>query len=400
MCKGLVKLGIEVYVVTINIDPRIPNDYALLSKVPPSAKIHRTRIIDPWLSYQNWLKNRRNHNTGNFAKRLISLIMRLITIPDHQILWIPFSIRHALRVINQYSIKNVLVTSPPVSSLISGLFLKRFSNIRFLADLRDPIVGNVAQVNLLRPGDIVSRFEKGVLSLIEQKVVNKADVVIANTETHRRELSEKYPRANVCCVRNCFDEDDYKDVNKKKYSKFTIAHVGSLYGLRKPDVLFKAIKMLEKNVAPARLDLQVLFVGSVDPKLMESIYKYQIQNYVKFLGMVRHSEAIEVMVRSHLLLLIKAESEDGQGQIPAKFFEYLGTGNKILCIGPQTKELANMMAETNSGVCAGTDAESIASLLKQEYGIFKSSSASEIRHITLTGHGYEAMGERIAELTA
>jgi len=101
MCKGLVRFGVEVHVVTINIDPRIPNDYDLLSKVPTSVKIHRTRIIDPWLSYQSWPKNRKNSNSRNFANKLLSLLMRLVTIPDHQIFWIPFAVLNSLKVIRQ-----------------------------------------------------------------------------------------------------------------------------------------------------------------------------------------------------------------------------------------------------------------------------------------------------------
>ena len=367
MCKGLVKLGIEVHVVTINIDPRIPNDYALLSKVPLSVKIHRTRIIDPWLSYQSWSKNRKNSNSRNFANKLMSLLMRLITIPDHQIFWIPFAVRKSLNVMKQYKIKNVLITSPPVSSLLTGTLLKKLANINVIADLRDPIVGNVAQVNLLNPRDIISKFEKRVLRLIEQRVIDGADVIIANTETHRQELSEKYQRANIRCIRNCFDEDDYKEVTSEKYKKFTIAHIGSMYGLRKPDILFKAIKKLEQELFPQELCLQVLFVGSIDPALEKVVSKYQVQKYVKFRGMIPHRKAIEVMVRSHLLLLIKASGKDGLGQIPAKFFEYLGTRNKILYIGPKVSEVAEIIRQVDCGWIVGDDAQLAFSILLREY---------------------------------
>ncbi len=398
MCKGLVRLGVEVHVLTINIDPRIPNDFELLKKLPKEVMVHRTAIIDPWLSYQRWLKSGANKKRGSPAKRVLPLFMRLITIPDHQIFWVPIVVRQGLHIIKDHRIKNVLVTSPPVSSLVSGILLKKLADIRFLADLRDPIVGNVAQVNLLNPRDPISRFEKRLLGFIEQSVVNKADVVIANTETHREELSKKYQRNNMKCIYNCFDEDDYKGIDRKKYRKFTIAHVGSMYGLRRPDVLFQAIKRLEKKYSPAELELQILFVGMVDQKLKDIVSEYGIERYVKFLGMVPHKKAIEIMVRSHLLLLIKAAGKDGYGQIPAKFFEYLGTGNKILLIGPKETEAAGILAKLGCGACFEDDASKLYQFVHDEYLVHTNSTGSPYLTSVINVFNYHAMGNKIAGL--
>lgn len=394
MCKGLTRLGIEVHVLTIHIDNRIPNDFELLSKIPESVKLHRSKILDPWLRYRQWRKKREELNLHGYVDKLISAFMRLITIPDHQIFWIPSVIQRGRNIIRKYNISNIMVTSPPVSTLSGGMLLKKMTGVRLLADLRDPIVGNIAQVNLINPSDIFSRFEKRLLEKIERLVIKNADVVIANTETHRKELKKKYDHGNIRCIRNCFDEDEYKGITRRKYGKFTIAHVGSMYGLRKADLLFKALKTLATEVKPQPLNLRVLFVGSNDHHLHSAIEKHGVQRYVRVLGMVPHKSAIEMMTKAHLLLLIKATGNGSFGQIPAKFFEYLGTGNMILLIGPQESEVGEIIRSANCGYCIGNDEEKMFSVLKEEYLAFLQGDISRPYPLEMTN---ELSNSKMAE---
>ena len=92
ICKGLSRLGVEVHALSITIDDNIPNDYDLLKKLPNDINIHRTYIPDPWLLYQQWKKNNKNRKGFKYINKILSLLLRLITISDHQIFWIPFAL--------------------------------------------------------------------------------------------------------------------------------------------------------------------------------------------------------------------------------------------------------------------------------------------------------------------
>lgn len=367
ICKGLSRLGVKVHALSIKIDDNIPNDYDLLKKMPESVIIHRTPIIDPWLRYQQWKKNNKDRKGFKHINKILSLLLRLITIPDHQIFWIPFAVARGYKVLKKYHIKTILVSSPPNSSLLIGHFLKRFAKVKFIADLRDPIVGNIAQVNLINPSDPLSKIEKNVLMRLEEVIVNSADIVITNTETHCKEMKTKYGLDKFHTVRNAFDEDDYKGIRKDKYDKFTISHIGSMYGLRKADVLFQAIKRLEAELSPNPLNLQVLFVGATDGRQEQSISEYGIENYVTVQPSVPHRKAIEIMTRSHLLLLVKATGEGSYGQIPAKFYEYLGTRNPILCLGPEKSEVAGLINELGVGCVSENNEDKVFKYLKSFY---------------------------------
>ena len=367
ICKGLSHLGVEVHALSIKIDDNIPNDYDLLKKLPNDINIHRTYIPDPWLLYQQCKKNNKDRKGFKYINKILSLLLRLITIPDHQIFWIPFAVFHSRKIIKEHHIKTILISSPPNSSQLIGYFLKKMTKVKWLSDFRDPIVGNIAATHLINPTDFMSKVENRILVALEKLVIKNADIAIANTETHRKELTEKFKTNKVVTIRNSFDEDDYKGLSKEKYNKFTVAHIGSMYGLRKADILFEAVKKLEENIAPEALNLQILFVGNSADAFKQSVNNHAVEKYVEMKGMVPHKEAIQIMMKSHLLLLIKATGKGSLGQIPAKFFEYLGTKNKILCLGPKKSEVAGLIMNLNTGYVVEQDENEMFEMLKNIY---------------------------------
>jgi hypothetical protein len=382
-CKGLTRLGVKVHALSININSNIPNDTYLLEKIPISVTIHRTPIIDPWLRYQKWRKAKKSSKGFKYINKILSLLLWPMTIPDHQIFWIPFAVLQGRKIINKHNIKTIFISSPPNSSQLIGYFLKKFTEVEWIADFRDPIVGNIAETHLINPTDLLSKFEKKILKVLERLVIKNADFVIANTETHRRKLEKKFKENKFVTIRNSFDEDDYKGIIRGQYEKFTIAHVGSMYGLRKADILFKAVKNLEKSLAPEDLRLQIIFVGNNDANLKQSIFKHSMEKYVKIKEMVPHKDAIQIMMRSHLLLLIKATGKGSLGQIPAKFFEYLGAQKSILYIGPEQSEVAQIINKYRYGYTISDYNNEILRLLRREYayfhkGIRRSSTKHEI----------------------
>ena len=398
ICKGLSRLGVDVHALSIKTDDNIPNDYDLLKKLPNDININRTYIPDPWLLYQQWKKNNKGRKGFKYINKILSLLLKLITIPDHQIFWIPFAVFHGCKIIKKHHIKTILISSPPNSSQLIGYFLKKITKVKWIADFRDPIVGNIAATHLIKPKDLMSKFENRVLIALEKLVVKNADICIANTETHRKELTKNFNTDKFVTIRNSFDEDDYKGISGEKYEKFTIAHLGSMYGLRKADVLFKAIKELEGSIAPEPLNLQVLFVGSNDLRLKQQVCDYGVEKYVEIKGMVLHKKAIEIMVKSHLLLLIKATGEGSYGQIPAKFYEYLGTGNRIICLGPLESEVAEIIRALSAGYVVENDAKQLLEILKKEYVNFSHGRGTEPKPRGVEEFSSEFMAQKLMEV--
>jgi len=368
LCKKFVdQYDIDCHVLTLKIYKDIPNDFELLKKIPDAVSIYRVPIIDPWRKYQV-IKTKFIHRTWFKAvNKIFSFCLRFITFPDHMLLWIPFAVLKARRVIRKHKIQTILVSSPPDSSQLIGLILKKWFKIRWIADFRDPIYGNVAQVNMITPSNLLDKLHKNLLAKYDRLIAMNADILISNTATHAKQLQQNYGCSNIKIIRNSYDPSDYTNITKDKFPILTIAHVGSIYGKRNPDVLFAAIKQLADEYAPDLLRIQIIFIGLGGNVVRENINRYNIEKYVKIIGQLPHQKALEYMCRSHLLLLIKATGKWSYGQIPGKFFEYIGSHNPVLCIGPQKSEVADLIRDNKLGYVVENDFSKMVSVLSKVY---------------------------------
>jgi glycosyltransferase involved in cell wall biosynthesis len=370
LSNGLMEHGVECHVVTLNIYDDIPNDFTLLEKVPEGIHIHRTHIIDPWRKYQTYKSKNKGKVWFKYINKLVSFALRFITFPDHMLLWVPFAIIKSRQVIKKYGIKEVLVTSPPHSSLLVGWFLKKTMKVNWVADLRDPIFGNVAQVHLIDPTNAIDKIEKKLLFKFDDFVAKNADVVVANTEHHSKVLKKRHPEKNITFIRNSFDSNDFVNIKKELYKEFTISHIGSIYGKRNPEPLFIALRRIIDSAAPSKLSIRIQFVGQISISLESLINKYSLSNYIRIINMVPHHEAISIMCNSQLLLLIKATGNWSAGQIPGKFFEYAGSRTKILCLGSLNSEVATLINENNLGYVVDNDIDQLTEIIQSEYKRF------------------------------
>lgn len=401
LLRGIQDENMELHVLTIKRYEDIANDQHLLGKVPRSVRIHRTPIVDPWRTFQIWKKNNSSAPGFRYIVKIVSTLLKPITFPDHMVLWAPFAVLKGLEIINENSIDTIYVSSPPHSTQMIGYILKRITGKRLVIDLRDPIIGNVGSPTLNNPIDLASRIESRMHKAYERHIVNTADAVIVNTSTHRSELIERYGQrlvSRLVTIHNSYDPDDYRDSQKKTYDKFTIAHVGSVYGSRKADILFRALRILEQEVSPDKLKINVLFVGLNDSDLGQAVKDHGVEHYVTIRNLVPHAEAISIMTSAHMLLLIKMTGRNSIGQIPGKFFEYLGTGNKILCLGPAKSEVAEIMRQNDMGFTVDDDVEELVRILRNEYRAFLKQEPQKSTGINSTEYSAAVMAKRIAEL--
>jgi len=138
----------------------------------------------------------------------------------------------------------------------------------------------------------------------------------------------------------------------EKYNTFTISYGGSLYEGRTPEPLFAAIQKLltERKITASQIAVKLF--GScefIDGKPTVSVVQsYGLERIVEVSGQIPYSEAIRTMHRSHLLLLPVPSIH--HLCIPAKLFDYFGTGTRVLALTEQgaTAELLKM---TGSGEC-------------------------------------------------
>lgn len=379
LCKYLSQLNYDITVLTINKQRDLQNDDDLLAEVPSSVAVERTMTFDPWRSYQK-IKNRLQTSwSGRILGKIISIVLFVVNKPDHMVFWVPFAVWRGRKLIREKNIKVIYTSTPPHSGQLIGYLLKIMTGVKWIADLRDPILGNLGGANW-------GAYERTVHTWLERLVCHKADHVVANTEYVGNMLASRYANCTVSTVRNSFDPDDFTGLPETSSTIFTISHIGSLYSFRKIDSILEAFEfaLVQEKLTPE--DIRLRLVGLRDQRIVDQIAQSKISRYISIEDMVPHAQAIKIMAESTLLLLIKGFGPDSRAQIPGKLYEYLGSGNKILYLGPADAEAADIIRGNNTGYIVEDDANELARVLLQELKSWreggKTGSLSKRRRLT------------------
>ena len=172
---------------------------------------------------------------------------------------------------------------------------------------------------------------------LEKNVIKKSDLVVCNTD----QLADRFVRqfsstsnARIICLPNGFDPDAFSGLRGvSKYDVFTICYTGTLYLGRTPEPVLSAIHelIMEKKLKVENVKIMLVgncqYFGGIPTK--EIVSRYGLENIVEVMEPVPHHECLEIMKRSHICLLLSS----GQPyQIPAKVYDYIGSGTNILAI--------------------------------------------------------------------
>jgi len=255
-----------------------------------------------------------------------------IFLPDPEKRWILPAFLKAIWAIKREKISFILTSSPPHSVHITGLLLSIFTRTRWVADLRDPWF--TCRNKMPHTASLLS---KKIEAWLEKKVFQRANLVLATNEKLCHEFSKSYkeqPQEKFLCIPNGYDADAFLNIeNLEKYDQFTISYAGTLYYGRSPEPLFDATKKLIIKGKLRIEDIRIKLIGDcghVDGiPTSQMISAYDLDSVVEVIDPVPYFKCLEIIKRSHLALLL---APDQPFQVPAKVFDYFGSGTKILAI--------------------------------------------------------------------
>lgn len=348
--KYLSDFGYEPHVY-IPENPTYPIvDVKLLEQVSDKAIIIKNKIKEPyrWASFLS-KKNTKQISSGIIpSKKKQSLIEKVMLwirgnffIPDARILWVKPSVVFLKDYIEIHQIETIITTGPPHSLHLIGLQLKKQSNVKWIADFRDPWTTIGYHKELM----LNEKSEKKHKEL-EKKVLDSADKIIVTSPTTKSEFS-KLTSKPIEVITNGYDVE--KVTKTELDEKFSIAHVGSFLSDRNPRILWKALKELVKENKEFAADFQLKLIGKVSKDVLETIDEFKLTKFVTNLGYLSHDEAVVHQRTSQVLLLIEIDSEETRCIIPGKLFEYMVSDRPIIAIGPKASDFEEIIKETNTG---------------------------------------------------
>ena len=262
-------------------------------------------------------------------------LFRRALVPDTSVTWAPNAITAAIRIVRAENIDVVLTTSPPNSINLIGAAVKKATGVKWIADLRDPLIADADHPVERLP----ARLKENVQRVVARLVASQADAIVT-----------AWDGIAITVIPNGADYDDFEGLTYQPADRFRITHTGSFFGKRNPRPFLTALKESELESVVAR------FVGELTTRDREWAETLELGDRLELLpfGSRRRSLAYQRDSEALLLLLPQA-GERGTPVLPGKIFEYLAAERPILAAVPPAGAAANLIREANAGVVVPPD---------------------------------------------
>ena len=262
------------------------------------------------------------------------------------------------------SVHRAVVTSgPPFMSHDVGRRLSQRHRIPFVMDMRDPW----SHAERLAEGIATPAWTR-LAARYERLAVERAALIIANTEVARRQMVASYPLRvrDIVTVTNGADDDALPP--QRRGGRFVIVHAGTLYLDRDPRALFEAAAQIIREFSLTPEDITLEFIGDMEAVggfPIEAVARAEgISDYVTTGPSRSHGEATAFMADATMLVTM---SGSNMAAIPAKTFECVRFPAWILALSAPASATALLLAETGADVASTTDVKAIAEIIGRRY---------------------------------
>lgn len=268
---------------------------------------------------------------GAAGARRMAALQRWFLPYDEKLPWAAHAAAAVERILEREPVAALISTSPPVATHLAAWWLRRRHGIPWLADFRDPILGNPG-----RP----KRWARPYDRWLERRIFDAAGAVVAVSDAFTERWKRSYPRAahKVHTLWNGFDPAEQiaaQPAPPRPHRE--LLHAGVLYWQRHPEQLLAALDRLAAS-------------GRLDPAALRLCFRGYVQNWERLAatapvqrllqrGMLElrpecsRQESLAEMAQADCLLLIDIVNDRGEGYtVPAKIFDYLRAGRPILAL--------------------------------------------------------------------
>jgi glycosyltransferase involved in cell wall biosynthesis len=401
LSKYLSQLGYQCHVVTVDeskgsypsIDPSLQKDVA------PSIRVTKTASFEALKIFSSLFKKEKVPYAGIPDKNKMSLVGRLALyvrsnffIPDARMGWNKYALEACLKIIEEEKIDALITTSPPHSTQLIGLVLKKkFPQLKWLADLRDPWT-DIYYYDKLSHTENSKKKDQA----LEKQVLENADAISTVSADIKRLFSaksEKVPASKITVLPNGFDEEDFTPGITTPNKIFTIAHTGTINSNYTISGFAAALREFSK-----KHEVAMRLVGNVDPVIKQQFEK-ELGALVSFIPYVPHSEITREMQGADVLFLAIPDNPRNKGILTGKLFEYLASEKPILAIGPADGDAAVIINECGAGkMFEFNDREKMLAYLEEKHAAWSESRATRLSGAIYKKYSRRELAKQVAQL--
>ncbi|MDR3539695.1 MAG: hypothetical protein P4L69_01800 [Desulfosporosinus sp.] len=346
--KYLPNYEIQPLVSTVKSGHNFAYDQSLLKEIPDTVQVHRSSSLETlWLRslIEKFAHLRRSQDVSesvsesnseasltidqgkSLKQRLFEFVDNYLFIPDSKVRWLPFGFLKSLQLARREHVDYLFSTSYPYTTHLIALLVHKFYRKPWIADFRDPWVGNKAMQKQIP-------FRIKLDAWLESKVVQNVDHLVNVTPSLTEMYKKRYPEhaQKMITITNGFDPDDFTEISPVAQKKFTLIHTGIIAEAYDMATFVEGVASFLQNQPEARDNFQVLFIGYVPPKY-EELLKNKLSEHVTILPYMSHKEVLNYQAGAHLLFLTFDLSVDIA--YSGKIFDYIGVGKPILGLLPK-----------------------------------------------------------------
>ena len=287
-------------------------------------------------------------------------------IPDDQITWVLRSAVPLLTVVRRERIDVVFSTYSPVANHLLGLLVKCVTGLPWVADFRDLWTDDYCYTDR-------SRARRWLERNIEQAILQRADAVVAVTQSQARVLGRHVPRHSkkVVCISNGVDYEDFAHLDRDRVwqarhgatDRFVLTFAGWFLSDRVDEGLIEGLGRFARRAHERDGRFEFRVVGTMSEEMSRRFSKAGVTPSAT--GYLPHDEAIEHMIGADVLLLPAPTGPNADSLMPGKVFEYLAAGRPILLVGPTDGEVQRLVRRCRAGVCVESNPDAVAEALTE-----------------------------------
>lgn len=346
LARQLCNQGRQVMVLTMSPPPELKVDQKLMAKVPEGLKVVTLPQFDlvGRLKQIFLIKSRSVvktvpavgvANAKPSRRGMIDWCTSWLQFPDNRVGWFLGGLLKAWRAARSFQPDVVYSTAPMWSAHLLGMAMRLLLKKPWVADCRDPWRANPYRAMPHRAHDRAD-------AALERRMVIKATAVICNTPAVHRDFCQRYrdQRAKFRTITNGFDQADISAVLGEATlpapDALRLVHTGMFYGPRTPVPLFEALAILVKEQPELRESLRFVHVGSESydgVPMAKLAAEHGVQDLLELTGPLGHRQALLQVAAGSVALAASQDGQNGDFQVPRKFYEYYGLRKPILAWG-------------------------------------------------------------------
>ena len=358
-------------------------DASTLDRVPAETEVHRAPSLEPaHLRRAASQLLRRVRSPGapgssaspSSAGRRRSGRMGLVNaawrayverawFPDEQLGWIPGALATGLAADDRNPVDAIYSSGPPWSSHLAAAAIQGLTGLPWVADFRDPWIGNAYASPLPVP-------HRAARAWLERAVVERARASVFASAGVRDEYATRYPElaSRFLTIHNGYDLEDIAAVRDSSTASggtdgaFRIVFTGSIQGIAEARLLVAGLEHLLERRPDLRDRLRLQLVGWLSPaaEAIAGARLTALAPTVERVGQQPKALALRAVADADAALVLLAD-QPGRAHVPsAKLFDYLGLDAPVLAVVPDG-EVRRILAELSWGIAADATPEGFAS---------------------------------------